>query len=137
MPPKPVKTRWTSWLRTVRIHSENYEKYVNLFNAIREEKTNSSSSFKNFCRTVFDENDSKELKAELDFITSVSNCIINQIVNTEEMTASVHEIYNKAISLENFFNGVILAIQQDPDINCSEKFISNSINAMKSAKEKL
>jgi hypothetical protein len=36
MPPKPVKTRWTSWLKTVKEHSINFEKYKTLFEIIKK-----------------------------------------------------------------------------------------------------
>ncbi len=43
MPSKRVKTRWTSWLKTVKEHSINFEKYETLFETIKKDKIGKSS----------------------------------------------------------------------------------------------
>jgi hypothetical protein len=80
---------------------------------------------------------STDIKAEIDFIASIAETIIFQIMSTEEMKISINQIYNDAIGLEIFFEGIIIAMETNEDINSSEEFITKSVNAIKSANSKL
>ena len=48
MPPKPIKIRWTSWLKAVKVHSTNFEKYKNLFENIKKDKIENLELLKKF-----------------------------------------------------------------------------------------
>jgi hypothetical protein len=137
MPPKPVKTRWTSWLGAVKVHSTDFEKYKDLFENIKEDKIGKSRAFKKIYDLLNNEKLNNDMKAELEFIASIAETMISQIKSTEEMKVSVHQIYNHAIGLEKFFEAIILAMENNEDINSSEEFIVKTINAIKSAKSKL
>jgi hypothetical protein len=137
MPPKPIKTRWTSWLKAVKEHSINFEKYETLFEMIKKDKIGKSKAFKSLYSVFKNKTYESELKSELDFISKIADTIIERITCSEEMKVSVHQIYNDANVLNNMFNGMILCMENSIEINITEKFVSNSINALKTAKLKL
>lgn len=73
---RPIKTRWSSWLKVVEIHSKSFDKCKIVFGNIKKQEL-----FKSAATKASQEQFNKPiLKAKIDFINSISWTIIDAII---------------------------------------------------------
>ena len=129
-PPKPVKTRWSSWLKAVQVHSKHFDNYKIIFNEIKKEKLGKSAALKTCGKLI----ETRNLKAKLEFINQISGSIINAITATEEMKVNVNLIYNQANDLHDYFNNLMTSLREIED---EDDFIEETISAVNNSLKKL